>query len=327
MTMSERWRVEDLHEAVWLVRPNPWGHPTWQSHAEMLTPTAAAARLGAWFPAGCGSRDQLLADVCLSLEGTYPGSDVPESGWLHEVVRRALHDGRLVALRATFPPPVEGFAEETDGPVPSRDVLESIRIVVVEDKTWKPISGVTLNVTLPNGVERLGTSGSDGSIEHWNVPQGSCGLASAIDGCALATSFEVVALDHGEPPSPMDEEPIKGAEKRRFAVAIRRHRVTRGDSLESVAHAFGLTWQQLAQFNFGTSNPTDVSRHLRVDLGCRRRIKDPKSHVFDDADDPGLLYAPAAWARIGLATDRTYTLRLRIPVIVKPKKNRFLFSI
>lgn len=77
------------------------------------------------------------------------------------------------------------------------------------------------------------------------------------------------------------------------------YRVKDGDSLESVAAANGLTWQELAQFNFGTAVPTAVNEHLRREVGCTKRTLDGRNYIFTSADSPGVIRIPGGAAPVG----------------------------
>lgn len=93
------------------------------------------------------------------------------------------------------------------------------------------------------------------------------------------------------------------------------HRVKTGESLESIAGQYGLTWQDLARFNFGTDEPNEVNRCLHAYTGCRQRTKDRKNYVFTDDDKPGLLYIPKPKLELKVDTGSSYLVRLVSPVL------------
>ncbi len=94
-------------------------------------------------------------------------------------------------------------------------------------------------------------------------------------------------------------------------VLVTRHKVKTGESLDSIAKANGLTWQQLAEFNWGTSVPEEINGFLRIQVGCTRKTADGKNYIFDSSDDPGIVNIPHPWKESGLPVDKTYTVRLR----------------
>ena len=98
--------------------------------------------------------------------------------------------------------------------------------------------------------------------------------------------------------------------ERRIA-EIEEHKVKTGETLKSVAEANGMTWQQLTEFNWNTSVPDQVNVHLRDEVGCRKKTADGKNYVFDNADEPGVIYVPKKWSQSGLMTDQTHTIRVR----------------
>lgn len=248
-----------------------------------------------------------------------------------EAVRRAalmLVRGHLVVLRRArhvprTGPSTTGLLERRELPAPVlRDKLEALRLVAVLDRSWRPVEGIALEITAPDGVAAAKTTGSDGAAELDRLPPGSCRVACDPDGATLATCLEVVAVDHGRPPPAADDpQPLDG---RKYALVLRRHRVATGETLASIAEDHGTTWQQLAQFNFGTTNPKELNRALRNQVGCRRRTADGANYIFTDDDDPGQLFIPQPWDHTGLRTDETYTLRLQVPRITPVR--RFVFS-
>jgi hypothetical protein len=238
--------------------------------------------------------------------------------------------GHLVVLRRAryvrrSGPSTTGPAERRELPAPVlRDKLEALRLVAVLDRSWQPVEGIALEITAPDGVATAKTTGRDGAAELDRLPPGSCRGACELDGATLATCLEVVAVDPGRPPPAGDGDDPKLLEGRKYALALRRHRVATGETLSSIADDHGTTWQELAQFNFGTTNPRELSRALRNQVGCRRRSADGTNYVFTDDDDPGQLFIPQAWDAGGLRTDQTYTVRLQIPRITPIR--RFVFS-
>ncbi len=106
---------------------------------------------------------------------------------------------------------------------------------------------------------------------------------------------------------------------------VKVHKVQTGETLESIAKANGLPWQVLAKFNWGTSVPEEIDRHLRDDVGCTKKTKDRKNYIFDSSDDPGLIYIPKPFSVKSLGTRKTHVIRVR-PVVPEQSKV-FIFSI
>ena len=44
----------------------------------------------------------------------------------------------------------------------------------------------------------------------------------------------------------------------------------------------------------------EVEEYLIYDVGCTQTTEDGKSCIFDDSDDPGIIYIPKPWKRQGL---------------------------
>ncbi|HEY3246396.1 MAG TPA: peptidoglycan-binding protein [Phycisphaerae bacterium] len=91
---------------------------------------------------------------------------------------------------------------------------------------------------------------------------------------------------------------------------IDEHQVHTGETLASVAAANGMTEAQLAQFNWGVTDKAAINRHLQEDVGCTRRDAQG-NFIFDDHDDPGVIFVPKKFTRGGLATDQTHVIEVR----------------
>ena len=98
---------------------------------------------------------------------------------------------------------------------------------------------------------------------------------------------------------------------RSYILEITPHKVRTGETLAGLAKANKLSLQMLAKFNWGTSDPAEINRHLQDDVGCTKRTGDGKNYKFDDSDHPGLIYIPRPWRKTTLATSHTHIMRVR----------------
>lgn len=83
--------------------------------------------------------------------------------------------------------------------------------------------------------------------------------------------------------------------------------VNDGDTLDSIADHYKLTWQELAEYNWGTGDPELINIHLRDSVGCTTKIG--SNYIFETANKPGLIKIP-------IETER------EVPV---KKKNQILY--
>ena len=96
----------------------------------------------------------------------------------------------------------------------------------------------------------------------------------------------------------------------------RKYRVSDGDTLASVAAKHGLTWEDLALFNWATARPDEINRALVEVVGCQKRSSDGKSFVFSSSDatrGTGELLIPELFKQAGLATGQTHTITVDRP--------------
>jgi hypothetical protein len=96
-----------------------------------------------------------------------------------------------------------------------------------------------------------------------------------------------------------------------FTIAkVEKHKVKSGESLASLAKGAGISWKDLALFNWGTDVPTEINLRLRDYVGCTKKTKDGHNYIFSDSDHPGILLIPSQWSLRGLAANKTHTIRV-----------------
>jgi hypothetical protein len=73
----------------------------------------------------------------------------------------------------------------------------------------------------------------------------------------------------------------------------KEHKVADNETLESVARHYGVSYMNLVQHNFGTTDAAEINWYLREKLGCKLQTHDGKWWRFSKAAEPGLIYIPA----------------------------------
>ncbi|APR86757.1 hypothetical protein A7982_12106 [Minicystis rosea] len=327
---------------MWLVR----GDARTEAHSlrgQPMTREMAKARVDAWFPGGFGdARTEMLASICRSLTGAFPGEGVPDATWLKRTLRRALEDGRLTAVRTRLPAPAGGLEEEPETVRrPAQVERASITYQVVDDATSDPIADVALWVALPDGREEEKRTDAEGYVRFEGIRPGRCSVRAdrgerdllhvlVFDGFGLHPVGEHGALGRSERwPRPtvveLDKKLARKPQKRALAItAVRRHRVRTGETLASIAKLHDLDERALLQFNFGTTDHAEVQRLLVREVGCRRRNLGTGDVVLSDRDRPGILYIPEPFKAHGQSTDHDYVIRVHR---VRPAPPSYAFSL
>jgi len=187
---------------------------------------------------------------------------------------------------------------------------------VVDDFTDLPIAGVQLNVTLPDGTVERHITDAQGRVHVDDLDTPGMGsVACELKDLRLRTTLDFVGLGEGrltpDEASQFDEAyfPRRGAS---LIAEIVEHKVKTGESIKSLADANGMTWQELAKFNWDTDVPDKINEHLRDDVGCAKRAPDGRNLKFDSADEPGVVFVPRPWSAEGLATDMEHIIRVRV---------------
>ncbi|MCY1073146.1 LysM peptidoglycan-binding domain-containing protein [Archangium lansingense] len=201
--------------------------------------------------------------------------------------------GHLRLARAPLPrmPGEVKALEKQKASEPPAPVEEKLRLMLqlVDDVSEEPVPDVKLRVLLSDGSEQRVTTDAEGRIELSDVPQGRVKVASVLEGATLAKT--VAFVKSGILPSYQQEASrrSKGAAAELFLARVIEHKVSDGETLESVAESYGLTVDQLARFNWGTTDSEEIQRRLLSDVGCTS-MDDSGKFVLSSLDEPGILY-------------------------------------
>lgn len=209
----------------------------------------------------------------------------------------------------------------------------------------EPAGAVKLEVVTPSGEVKKVRTGRDGTLRVDSIDPGACDVRSPWKSEARIDTLGFVALAAGTPAkeeaagaeaegsSLKPKEPGQAAGKKKESTrsgtatiaVVEQHKVRAGETLAALAESVGLSWKELARFNFGTDNPEEINQALRRVVGCRKKTADGKNYVFDDADDPGILLLPTPWEAKGLSTGASHTIVVEQAALPE-KKPEWTFS-
>lgn len=204
--------------------------------------------------------------------------------------------------------------------LPRSKKLTFIEFKVIWDVSGEPVKNVRLVVKTPDGVENYHDTNGEGKIRVEEIEPGSCDVRCDMKELKLKDALAFVGM--GEGFTPGGTAPADGSSTLRI-VAVKEHKVRAGESIASLASKAKMTWQDLAKFNWGTAVPDEINKHLVADVGCTRKTKDGKNYMFDDTDDPGIVFIPSPWGEDGLACGGAHVIRVRRVGITKAP---FIFS-
>jgi hypothetical protein len=86
-------------------------------------------------------------------------------------------------------------------------------------------------------------------------------------------SSKPIAVEGARAPAELHAQ--KGASA--YLVDASVHRVRTGDTPASIAAIYGVPWEEITQFNWGTTEAATVEEHFREDLGCARKTPDGRA--------------------------------------------------
>jgi LysM repeat protein len=187
-----------------------------------------------------------------------------------------------------------------------------IKLRVVCDESDQAISGVKLELRRPDGTKATLTTGPGGKVELSPTVAGrhevTCDLSKAVlEETLVFVTVANVGPGSTEKPGTKTTEEITGS----YIANVRRYRVKTGETLASIAKAAGMTWQELAKFNWGTSEVKKVNEHLLADVGCTEKGEEGLYDAFEEDNIPGFLYVPYAWRETDLEVRKTHTIRVK----------------
>jgi len=215
------------------------------------------------------------------------------------------------------PPTILDKAQEAKAqeqpPTPKQEKkLTFIEIKIMDDQSGKPVNWVRLVVKTPDGNENFYTTDANGLVRIDDLEQGTCDVRCDLKNAKLADTLNFVGTGEPKPPAATSDNGNGSGGSTALRIAqIEIHKVKKGESIASLAAGAGMKWQDLAKFNWDTDVPTEINKHLRDEVGCTKKTKDGYNYMFDDSDDPGLMYIPKEWKQTGLATGSTHVFRVQ----------------
>ncbi|QRK04884.1 LysM peptidoglycan-binding domain-containing protein [Archangium violaceum] len=207
-------------------------------------------------------------------------------------------------------------------PEPIPEETSYVLLNLVDDLTEEPVAGVELVLKLPDGKRQKVKSDAQGQVELKRVSKGLFSVGAEVGDAKLNQVLDLVwwgITPSRRPLEAIQPEAVLDEGTRNRLLKVQRHKVSTGETLESVAEQYDLSWKELALFNWGRADPDGINAALKDAVGCTRKTADGKNYVFDDSDEPGILYIPKPWERGGLDTGLRHVIRVRA---VRPRVER-----
>ena len=182
----------------------------------------------------------------------------------------------------------------------------------MDNRTDEPLGGVRVRIELPEGGQRTVRTSPTGSIEVHRVGSGTFRIRSDGEGTLAETwhcAGEGGARISTGLPIPLWHGTVLPQASRCHVASLIAHRVRSDETLETLARQYGVEWNRIARFNWGTDKPEDVNKALAVAVGSTRKTADGRNLMFDDSDAPGIVFIPRP-LDLRLDTGRTHTVRL-----------------
>ena len=193
---------------------------------------------------------------------------------------------------------------------------EILQVVIAPNAAFPPAS-VELRLASPpasldgNGarIRRLDAAG----MEVLSVP---------LDGATLKETLAFVKAGILPAMQPVGQtRRRKKTVSGKFIAKLVSHKVSDGETLESIAESYKTTADALAKFNWGTTDPEKIQSHLLIDVGCTKK-DDGGKYVLSSEDEPGILYIPRPLDMDWVALEQRHIWRVK----KLPDPRLYLFS-
>jgi hypothetical protein len=230
---------------------------------------------------------------------------------------------RLARVPLRMVPGTVRALEKKDTPA-SAPEEEKLRLMlqIVDDVTEEPIPELELKLTLPDGSSKKATTDDDGKIELSDLTPGRVKVASSIEGATLKETLAFVKAGILPALQPAGQKRRrKKTVSGKYIAKLVSHKVSDGETLESIAESYGLTADAIAKFNWGTTDPEKIQSHLLIDVGCTKK-DDSGKFVLSSEDDPGVIYIPRPLEMDWVALEQRHIWRVK----KLPDPRLYLFS-
>ena len=203
--------------------------------------------------------------------------------------------------------------------------LTWIEVQVVDDATGKPMNWVRLVVRTPDGNQTYQTTNTEGLVRLEELDPGTCDISCELKNPKAEDVLGFAGMGEKAASTQEDQENTNGEEQKPGTLRIadiERHKVQTGETLDGLAKKNGLTWKELAMYNWGTDKPDEINAALRRFVGCTKRTANGANYKFDSSDEPGIVLIPRVWKQESLATGQRHVVRV-MKVKLEPKPFRF----
>ncbi len=231
-----------------------------------------------------------------------------------QIVAHALSRGEVTIYRVKqrpYSPP--RIVEPPPSPGPSyAPPSKYFELQLVFDHDGSGVRQVPLQVVGSDGEAHKATTNAEGRIRLNGVEPGAYEVSASSEGAQVGTSVTACGWDRPEKPREASQDEKRAASAVKHLVAVEEHRVRTGERLDSIAQSAGMTWQGLALFNWGTTDPDEINEHLASKVGCTKKTKDGRNYLFSNRDRPGIVLIPRPWRAPGLETRKSHVLRVKV---------------
>ena len=213
---------------------------------------------------------------------------------------------------------------------------EWIKFQFLSQKEDYPLAQIKAVVTDPNQNKSEHTTDKQGRIVIQPAVPGAYAITCPLANITINKCFDLttvasagIPVTASQVPPPAEDPPhVKDAAKNGEPAAtdpndrranaypwtpvafadVDTRQVSDGDDLVKLGQVVDLSWEELANFNFGTDEPDEVNGQLRDLVGCTQPDR-RGNYSFHDSDDPGLMFLPKQFKSENLPTLRVHIFR------------------
>ena len=214
----------------------------------------------------------------------------------------------------------EEKAEKKDWPLPLFAFSKKhIKFKFIDKKSGQPANGVAARITDSNGNYKDVFSDKTGLVEWDGAKTGVCSLSSIDSKQSDYTLKNTLNFSKNEITSTTDQggsENTAGSESRSnktqkyYLATITQHKVSDGETLQSIAEKNHMTFSELAYFNWGSRNKKTILDYMRRDIGCSKLTHTSSDFNFEDSNKPGVVFIPDSFKAEHFQINQTHTVNV-----------------
>lgn len=187
-----------------------------------------------------------------------------------------------------------------------------IKFKFIDKKSGRPVEGVAARIIGSSGNFKDTFSDKAGFIKWDNIKPGLYSLSSVDLKQSDYTLKDTLSSSKNEIASTTatGEHKISDPDniQKYYLAKITQHRVSDGETLQSIAEKNNMTFKKLAYFNWGSYDTKTILECMRRDIGCSKPTQNGRDYNFESSDKPGVIFIPQPFKEDNFQISQTHII-------------------